>query len=200
MDARHNQFSLSRVMEVLNTTESAEPNSILNTLLVASKDFVADAEQSDDLTMLALQFTPHEEEIVLRRELKVTTDLSHVKQVNDFVISFCEDIGMEKSDVGNMRLAVEEAVVNIMNYAYPKYETGDILVTATATNESLIFVLADNGKYFAPTDAPDIDTSLTAEERSIGGLGIFLVRQFMDSINYERIDGKNVLRLKKDLN
>lgn len=200
MDARHNQFSLSRVMEVLNTTESAEPNSILNTLLVASKDFVADAEQSDDLTMLALQFTPHEEEIVLRRELKVTTDLSNVKQVNDFVISFCEDIGMEKSDVGNMRLAVEEAVVNIMNYAYPKDETGDILVTATATNESLIFVLTDNGKYFAPTDAPDIDTSLTAEERSIGGLGIFLVRQFMDFINYERIDGKNVLRLKKDLN
>ena len=50
---------------------------------------------------------------------------------------------------------------------------------------------------FAPTDAPDVDTSLTAEERQIGGLGIFLVRQLMDTINYERIDGKNVLTLTK---
>ena len=62
---------------------------------------------------------------------------------------------------------------------------------------ALKFKITDSGVSFAPTDAPDVDTSLSAEERRIGGLGIFLVRQLMDTINYERIDGKNVLTLTK---
>ena len=96
-----------------------------------------------------------------------------------------------------MKLAVEEAVVNVINYAYPAGETGDISIEATATAMALKFKITDSGVSFAPTDAPDVDTSLSAEERRIGGLGIFLVRQLMDTINYERIDGKNVLTLTK---
>ena len=104
---------------------------------------------------------------------------------------------MSESDTSSMKLAVEEAVVNVINYAYPAGEIGDINIEATATAMALKFKITDSGVSFAPTDAPDVDTSLSAEERRIGGLGIFLVRQLMDTINYERIDGKNVLTLTK---
>ncbi|MBQ4174233.1 MAG: ATP-binding protein, partial [Prevotella sp.] len=63
----------------------------------------------------------------------------------------------------------------------------------------LKFVISDWGKPFDPTSMEEVDTTLSVEERPIGGLGIHLVRQIMDSINYERIDGKNVLTLRKKL-
>ena len=64
----------------------------------------------------------------------------------------------------------------------------------------LIFVLTDSGKEFDPTKVPDADVTLSAEEREIGGLGIFLIRQIMDIVEYQRIDGKNVLTIGKQLN
>ena len=95
-------------------------------------------------------------------------------------------------------LAVEEAVVNVMSYAYPLGTKGDIIVEATATDEWLKFIITDQGKAFDPTQGGNADTTLTAEDRPIGGLGVLLVQKLMDSINYERINGKNVLTLKKN--
>ena len=95
-------------------------------------------------------------------------------------------------------LAVEEAVVNVMNYAYPIGTQGYVAIDAIATEQSLKFVISDEGKAFDPTQRGEVDTTLTAEERPIGGLGILLVQQLMDTINYEYTDGKNVLTLKKD--
>ena len=123
--------------------------------------------------------------------------MSQVPSVNDFVKSVGDELKLSKNDSQNLKLAIEEAVVNVINYAYPTGEKGDINIEAPATVTSLKFKIIDTGVAFAPTDAPDVDTSLTAEERQIGGLGIFLVRQLMDTINYERIEGKNVLTLTK---
>ena len=96
-------------------------------------------------------------------------------------------------------LAVEEAVVNVMSYAYPIGTEGEIQVDARATEQSLKFIITDQGKAFDPTQGGNADTSLSAEDRPIGGLGILLVQSLMDSINYERYEGKNVLTLKKGL-
>ncbi len=94
-------------------------------------------------------------------------------------------------------LAVEEAVVNVMNYAYPIGTQGDITIEAKATGQWLKFIISDEGKAFDPTQGGNADTSLSAEDRPIGGLGILLVRSLMDSINYEYNGGKNVLTLIK---
>ena len=69
-----------------------------------------------------------------------------------------------------------------------------------ANDVQMKFIITDSGKPFDPTTKEDIDTTLPAEERLIGGLGIHLVKQIMDSINYERTDGKNVLTLRKKIN
>jgi anti-sigma regulatory factor (Ser/Thr protein kinase) len=66
-------------------------------------------------------------------------------------------------------------------------------------NESIILVLTDTGKEFDPTMVPDADVTLSAEDRQIGGLGIFLIRQIMNEVKYERIEGKNILTMEKKL-
>jgi sigma-B regulation protein RsbU (phosphoserine phosphatase) len=86
-----------------------------------------------------------------------------------------------------------------MNYAYPPNTRGDVIIEAVSNDVRLKFTIVDRGKPFDPTVHADVDTTLAAEDRSIGGLGIYLVRQIMDSINYERIDNLNVLTLRKKL-
>ena len=96
-----------------------------------------------------------------------------------------------------MRLAVEEAVVNVIEYAYPKGTKGEVNIRAASDGHKLEFIITDSGIPFNPTEVTAADTTLSAEERPVGGLGILLVRELMDSINYERIDGKNVLTISK---
>ena len=197
MNSSRQQFGLSRVISLANVNAGVSPQRLLDNVLREVHTFVGDAEQSDDLTMLAIKYTPTAETIIFSREISITNDLQHVENVNEWVEEVCHKLNMSESDTSSMKLAVEEAVVNVINYAYPAGEIGDINIEATATAMALKFKITDSGVSFAPTDAPDVDTSLSAEERRIGGLGIFLVRQLMDTINYERIDGKNVLTLTK---
>jgi anti-sigma regulatory factor (Ser/Thr protein kinase) len=99
----------------------------------------------------------------------------------------------------SLNLAIEEAVVNVMSYAYPRGTHGDVIIDLSVTDQQLTIAIIDQGMPFDPTSQVEADTSLSVEDRPIGGLGIYLVRQLMDSINYERIDGKNVLTLIKKL-
>ena len=99
----------------------------------------------------------------------------------------------------SLNLAMEEAVVNVMDYAYPDGQKGNVDIEVTADQEWMTFVITDTGIAFDPTTKEDADTTLSAEERPIGGLGIFLVRQLMDDINYKREGNKNVLTLRKKL-
>ena len=86
-----------------------------------------------------------------------------------------------------------------MNYAYPKGTKGDITIETKANDTQLSFIISDTGKPFDPTAKAEVDITLSAEDRAIGGLGIHLIRQIMDNINYERIDGHNILTLIKKL-
>ena len=98
-----------------------------------------------------------------------------------------------------VKVAIEEAVVNVMNYAYPPETKGDVTIEASSNDVRLKFTIIDSGKPFDPTVQANVDTTLSAKDRRIGGLGIHIVRQFMDSINYERIDALNVLTLRKKI-
>lgn len=114
--------------------------------------------------------------------------------------SATQKMGIEKTDARKLRLAVEEAVVNVINYAYPVGTEGTVEVRLMSNAHRIKMMIIDSGVAFDPTSKEKVDTTLLAEERQIGGLGILLVRELMDSINYEREDGKNILTLIKNLN
>lgn len=135
----------------------------------------------------------------MEKSIILANDLSEISRLNEFIEQIGDEFSLTPDVVFNLNLVLEEAVVNIINYAYPKEEHESIYLSAKMQEESIIFVLSDSGKEFDPTMAPDADVTLSAEDRQIGGLGIFLIRQIMNEVKYERIEGKNILTLQKKL-
>ena len=135
----------------------------------------------------------------LQRRIVLPNDVQEVPQLAAFVDEVCEQLGFDMSATMQMNLALEEAVVNVMNYAYPAGTKGEVCIAAEAEADTLMFTIVDSGIAFDPTEKDEVDTTLSAEERQIGGLGIYLVRQLMDDVEYERRDGRNILKLTKKL-
>ena len=133
----------------------------------------------------------------MQRTLELKNDIAEIPQLSAFIDTFAEEAGIDFSLVMSLQLALEEAVVNVMEYAYPKGTVGKVLVTASAEGDDLEFVISDSGKAFDPTAKAEVNVDLGVEDRPIGGLGIHLVRNIMDSVAYERKDGKNILTLRK---
>ena len=131
--------------------------------------------------------------------ITLPNDVQAVPQLNDFVVEACLAVGFDSKMSRKIRLSVEEAVVNVMDYAYSEGIEGTVDIEVVTDQKSLKFIITDSGKPFDPTAKPEVDLSLPGEERQIGGLGIHLLRTLMDSVDYKRIDGKNILTLTKDL-
>ena len=198
-NAANEQFMEERMIEVAKGM-SHEPQQMIEQMFNAVHQFVGNAEQSDDLTMLAIQYTkPLEKDMKLQRSITLPNDIEKVPVLAEFVDEVCEIVGFDMSTTMGINLALEEAVVNVMSYAYQPGTTGNVNIEAIANETRLKFIISDWGTPFDPTAEKEVDTTLSAEERPIGGLGIHLVRQIMDSINYERIDGMNVLTLRRKL-
>ena len=135
----------------------------------------------------------------MEKSIILANDISELGKLTAFIDEVGKAFSLAPDVVFNLNLVIEEAVVNVINYAYPKEEHQYIYLSAQLHEDSIVLVLTDTGKEFDPTLAPEADITLSAEEREIGGLGIFLIRQIMNEVRYERIDGKNVLTLEKKL-
>ncbi len=190
-DVDHGLYGLKRVEGVLGrcAQRRLSPEQIISTVSESLQGFTGDAVQSDDLTMLCFHYTQKKFESEVTKTLVIKNSVSEVSRLSDFMKPYPREV----------RLAVEEAVVNVIDYAYPEGIEGDIEIRLMSDTRSLRVQIIDAGVPFDPTAKAKVDTSLPAEERQIGGLGILLVRELMDSINYERIDGKNILTLTKKL-
>ena len=203
MDATKAQFRMERVNDVAARAlalQQHEPKLLISQMTEAVHQFVGDAEQSDDLTMMAIQYIKQQRDVLMRKSIVLPNDIQEVPRLNAFVAEVCEAVGLSQPDIMKMKVAMEEAVVNVMNYAYPPDTHGDVTIEAASNDVRLKFTIIDSGKPFDPTVKAEVDTTLSAKERPIGGLGIHIVRQFMDSINYERVGDLNVLTLRKKLN
>ena len=135
-------------------------------------------------------------------ELTIPADDKQLEKVLDFIHqqlpADCETDLMYKID-----LAAEEIFVNIAHYAYkeklPADETGSVSLTCSYENELLTMIFRDKGVPFNPLDRDDPDITLSAEDRKIGGLGIFLTKKYMDSVEYKYENDENILILKKTI-
>ena len=202
MNADNEQFQMERVNDVAFQALSVgqqEPRELIGRMTEAVHQFVGDAEQSDDLTMMAIQYIRQQHDVKMRKSLVLPCDLQEVPRLNAFVEEVCQEVGFDQEVTAQMKVAVEEAVVNVMKYAYPAGQQRDVTIEAASNDARLKFTIIDCGKPFDPTVQSAADTTLPAKERKIGGLGIHIIRQNMDSINYERIDQLNVLTLRKKI-
>ncbi len=202
MDANEEQFQMERVNSVATqalANGQQEPQQLIALMTDAVHQFVGDAEQSDDLTMMAIQYIRKQSNVQMKKSIVLPNDIQEVPKLNAFVEEVCRAVGFDELVTMSITVAIEEAVVNVMKYAYPPEQRGEVTVEAASNDVRLKFTITDSGKPFDPTVQPEVDTTLPANQRKIGGLGIHIIRQNMDSINYERINNLNVLTLRKTL-
>ncbi len=132
------------------------------------------------------------------KQLTVEATLENLVPVQAFIEGELEAHGCSMGDILQISIAVEEIYVNIAHYAYhPEVGHATILCEIAENPLRLTLQFLDNGKAFNPLAKKDADITLSAEERDIGGLGIFLVKKNMDHVAYRYEDGKNILVMKK---
>lgn len=133
----------------------------------------------------------------MRKELIIKNHVQELERVTAFVESIGEELRLSQELLGDLQLVMEEMVVNVISYAYPEGTTADITLIAESDGNELTFVLSDKGKEFDPTQKEDTDMSINPAEREIGGMGIFIVKNIMNEVTYQRLDGHNLLTMKK---
>ena len=131
-------------------------------------------------------------------KLIINNKVEEMAQLEPFIEQVSEAFGIAPDIVFQLNLALDEALSNSVNYAYGAEGEGEIVLEASKDGEDIVFRLIDCGSPFDPTEeGKDVDITSSAEERPIGGLGIFLIKQMMDEVAYERQDDKNILIMKK---
>ncbi len=136
----------------------------------------------------------------LMKELYIEATVDNLSEVLGFVDEQLEAADCAMKVQMQIDLAVEEIFVNIANYAYdPETGPATVRVDVTPDGSTVTITFVDNGVPYDPLAKADPDITLSADERQIGGLGIFLVKKNMDDVKYEYVNGSNILTLKKGL-
>ena len=197
-NSQKEQFGEANVLTLLARYASCPIRETIDSMIADLSTFVDGAEQSDDLTLLGIRWTPSMGEV--ERELNICNELSESEKLVPFIESIGEELQLPTSLVMSLNLALEEALVNVIQYAYPDGVKGNVVLRAhwdKQSQDAVTFVLEDKGKAFDPTQVREADVTLGVEERPIGGLGIFLIRKLMDEVSYQRKDDKNLLVMVK---
>lgn len=131
------------------------------------------------------------------RSLCLPAEIDHLPAFLDHVRRMAEVTGLTDAQASRLELAVEEALVNVCNYAYADQPMAGVLrCRVVAQPDGLQVDIADEGAPFDPLARPDPDTTLDLDERQPGGLGILLIKQLADEVGYRRQDGRNVLMIR----
>jgi anti-sigma regulatory factor (Ser/Thr protein kinase) len=130
--------------------------------------------------------------------IELRRDRADLAVLSERVEQFGERHGLPAGLISTMNLVLEEAVTNVIDYAFDEGDVPMIRVRLTYTGQSLTAAVEDNGRPFDPLQAPLPATDVPIEEREVGGLGITLIRKMMDRVEYSRTPSTNVLVLSKD--
>lgn len=132
--------------------------------------------------------------------INIKNELDELATVSQKLEELTEKWEVDMGVAMNLSLCLEEALTNVIFYAYPEGKSGDIQVTVQLEGGSVSIGIEDEGKAFNPlTDSKDPDLEASVEDRQIGGLGIHFIKQFMDKLDYQRINNKNQLVFSKKI-
>ena len=193
MDKNDALYGEERLLDCVNRCKNEYPGELLQKLKGDIDAFALGAPQADDITMLVLDYRPG-------KEMAMTFDAKTqaLADVLGFVEERLADHGCPDGVMNAVCVAVEEVFVNVARYAYGDGE-GKVTLTVgfDEITRNISIRISDGGKPFDPLQRPDPDITLSAEEREIGGLGIFIAKKTMDTIEYAYENGKNNLTMIK---
>lgn len=198
-DANSKLYGEERLEVKLNSLHTADVEALCRGVKSDIEAFVGEAPQFDDITMLCFSYKGEDggENV---KELTVNATLENIDTVTAFVDEQLEALGCGMKAETQINIAIDELFSNIARYAYnPDVGSATVRVEVEEEPLSVIITFIDKGVPYDPLKNVDPDTGLSAEEREIGGLGIFIVKKTMDEVSYEYKDGKNILKIKKQI-
>lgn len=135
----------------------------------------------------------------MKEEIIITNHVDELPVLAEKIEALAESWELSMPLTMNINLALEEAISNVIFYAFDDEKEHDIKIILSLENKTLTIEIIDDGKPFDPTARQQPDVSLPAEDRPIGGLGIFLIRKMMDNVTYTRHNNLNTLTLLKNI-
>ena len=183
------QLGREHVLELASKHNSDTVQQLIEAMETEVHRHAAGAEQSDDVTMLALRWQP----TPITSHLTMRASMDDIALLKPFIENVAQEAGMDDKEAKRLRLAVEEAVANVINYSRA---TG-ITLQATQGDDCVLLTIDDDGQPFDPTADSPTDLSIPADQRPPGGMGILLLHQMTDGLSYQRRDDHNILKIKK---
>ena len=193
-DATNSQnelFGLDRMIDALNNGDNSSCEQLLQDVRAEIDRFVGDAPQFDDITMLSIRIKDDGD--ALMQWLTLKPELSNLERATEFYEEKLSESGAPVRVVAQVNVIIDEMFSNIVHYSGADEVKLGCLIDGT----QLKICLRDNGTPFDPTQRPDVDVSIPLNERKIGGMGIYIVKKSVDSMEYKYADGYNELTLKK---
>ena len=185
-------FGEERLLQSLNSTNGMSVEEICHKVKQDVDSYVCEAEQFDDITMLCVRFKEADSNEV---SITVTPSMETVPQVAEFMETEMEKLEVSPKISMKLLIAIDEIYSNIVRYSGATEAT----VSINKVGNTLKLQFKDNGKQYNPLKAEDPDITASADDRKIGGLGIFMVKKMLDNVAYEYDDNINILTLTKNL-
>lgn len=196
MDKDDQLFSESRMEETLQGVNGQSSEEVIKRVVKDVHHFSAGAPQSDDITLLVLGYTGPKEAHERSLFALLRNDLAELQRLNQLVSDFAESHGLPSELVFRLTLVLEEIITNVISYGYEDEIEHEISVRLSWEDPDMKIEVEDDGRPFNPLEAPPPDMVKPLAERPVGGLGIHLVREMMDKLEYRRENDKNLLVLK----
>ena len=198
-NAENTLYGEDRLISFMQQNANTEAAELLHKLKANIDEFVGDAPQFDDITMLILDYKSNKGgEHMTNKTFKAKTEA--LSDILGFVDQMLEKYECPMKVQTAICVAIEEVFVNVAHYAYGDGE-GDVILGISFNEEThtITFRMVDKGIPFDPLKKPDPDITLSADEREIGGLGIFITKKTMDSVSYAYENGENILTMIKKI-
>ncbi|WP_016950028.1 SpoIIE family protein phosphatase [Anabaena sp. PCC 7108] len=195
-------FSEERLIEIITSYPPTNPARAVRTIVHFCQQFVGDAPQSDDITLLAVQYLPSspfsQAVNVMEWNLTLNSELTELEEVKQKLSEILQAASLTVELIEDAQLIVEEVLVNIIEYGYENRSDGYIDLRIEINNQQLMMTFKDSGKPFNPlTDIASPDIMMDDEERSLGGFGFFLVQELAEQVDYVYLHGKNILTVRQ---
>lgn len=182
-------YGTERMLAALDNNSDGTLKELLCGVRKDIDEFAGDAPQFDDITMLAFRLKKINNTNKGEKSMTIIPNEDSIRRVAEFVESELKEKCVSDRIITKINIAVDEIYSNIVRYS----GAHEVTVRCIVTDEIATLIFIDDGIQYNPMDSPEPDITLSAEERDIGGLGIYMVKKTMSDMNYEYKDGKNVL-------
>ena len=190
-NANNEMYGETRLCDCLNNIKETEPTAISHAVKTSIQEFAGSTLQSDDITMLTFKYNGDMGDIKTFKEMAIQENYT---KFYTWLHKACQEWNINPDLMNKLDMCAEEIYANITFYAYPE-NTGIIETELKKSGDNIIFEFRDEGMEYNPLEKPDPDITLPPEQRPVGGLGIYMVKEMSDTISYKRENNRNILTM-----